>query len=151
MTRENLLNLLQQCGEHISDYEMADCLSNLLHLNNQSTDLFDTMNAEDACNTDISPSLFNDDFLSSGQFVENQLPEQVTLQTFTEDLLKMPSQYVDQVMYSLQLQQEQQQRHATFADLKEKRREHPTEHQQRGHSTLTTSTTRSGTSNSNRS
>ena len=48
MTRENLLNLLQQCGEHMSDYEMADSLSNLLHLNNQSTDLFDTMNAEDA-------------------------------------------------------------------------------------------------------
>ena len=39
----------------MSDYEMADCLSNLLHLNNQSTDLFDTMNAEDACNTLISP------------------------------------------------------------------------------------------------
>lgn len=50
MTREDLLKLLQQCGEHMSDYEMADCLSNLLHLNNQSTDLFDTMNAEDACN-----------------------------------------------------------------------------------------------------
>ena len=54
MTRENLLNLLQQCGEHMSDYEMADCLSNLLHLNNQSTDLFKTMNAEDACNTTTS-------------------------------------------------------------------------------------------------
>ena len=54
MTRENLLNLLQQCGEHMSDYEMADSLSNLLHLNNQSTDLFDTMNAEDACKIIIS-------------------------------------------------------------------------------------------------
>ena len=99
----------------------------------------------------LASSLLEDDFLCSGQFVENQLPEQVTLQTFTEDLIKMPSQYVDQVIFSLQLQQGQEQRHATFADLKEKRREHSTEHHQRGHSTLTTSTTRSETSNSNRS
>jgi hypothetical protein len=28
---------------------MADCLANLLNLNNQSNELFDTMNAEDAC------------------------------------------------------------------------------------------------------
>ena len=75
----------------------------------------------------------------------------MTLQTVTEDLLKMPSQYVDQVMYSFQLQQEQEQRQATFADSKEKRREHSAEHQQRDHSTLTTSATRSGTPNSNRS
>jgi len=28
---------------------MADCLANLLNLNNQTTEMFDTMNAEDAC------------------------------------------------------------------------------------------------------
>ena len=50
LNRENLLTLLQQHGEHMSDYEMADCLANLLHLNNQSNDMFETMNAEDACN-----------------------------------------------------------------------------------------------------
>jgi len=33
----------------MNDYEMADCLANLLNLNNESTELFDTMNAEDAC------------------------------------------------------------------------------------------------------
>ncbi|CAF0866926.1 unnamed protein product [Rotaria sordida] len=88
MNRENLLYLLQQYGEHMNDYEMADCLSNLLHLNNESTEMFDTMNAEDAC-----------------QFIENQLPEQVTIQTFMEDLLKMPTQYVDQVMYSVKAHQ----------------------------------------------
>jgi hypothetical protein len=49
ITRENLLYLLQQFGEHMNDYEMADCLANLLNLNNESTELFDTMNAEDAC------------------------------------------------------------------------------------------------------
>lgn len=49
INRENLLYLLQQYGEHINDYEMADCLSNLLHLNNESSEMFDTMNAEDAC------------------------------------------------------------------------------------------------------
>ncbi|CAF0870190.1 unnamed protein product [Rotaria sp. Silwood1] len=31
ITRENLLFLLQQYGEHMNDYEMADCLGNLLH------------------------------------------------------------------------------------------------------------------------
>ena len=49
MSRENLLTLLQKCGEHMNEYEMADCLSNLLHLNNSSEDLFDTMNSDDAC------------------------------------------------------------------------------------------------------
>jgi hypothetical protein len=33
----------------MNDYEMADCLANLLNLNNESTEMFDTMNAEDAC------------------------------------------------------------------------------------------------------
>jgi hypothetical protein len=28
---------------------MADCLANLLNLNNQTKEMFDTMNAEDAC------------------------------------------------------------------------------------------------------
>jgi hypothetical protein len=28
---------------------MADCLANLLHLNNETTEMFDTMNADDAC------------------------------------------------------------------------------------------------------
>lgn len=49
MNRENLLYLLQQFGEHMNDYEMADCLANLLNLNNETTEIFDTMNAEDAC------------------------------------------------------------------------------------------------------
>ena len=49
ISRENLLYLLQQFGEHMNDYEMADCLANLLNLNNETTEMFDTMNAEDAC------------------------------------------------------------------------------------------------------
>lgn len=49
LSRENLLYLLQQHGEHMNDYEMADCLANLLNLNNENNDLFQTMNAEDAC------------------------------------------------------------------------------------------------------
>lgn len=48
LNRENLLTLLQQQGEHMSDYEMAECLANLLNLNNQSNEMFETMNAEDA-------------------------------------------------------------------------------------------------------
>ncbi|CAF0988367.1 unnamed protein product [Adineta steineri] len=43
--RENLLCLLQQYGEHINDYEMAECLANLLNLNHETTEMFDTMNA----------------------------------------------------------------------------------------------------------
>ncbi|CAF5024421.1 unnamed protein product [Rotaria sp. Silwood1] len=58
ITRENLLFLLQQYGEHMNDYEMADCLGNLLHLHNESTEMFDTMNVEDAC-----------------QFIGNPFPE----------------------------------------------------------------------------
>lgn len=48
LNRENLLTLLQQQGEHMSDYEMAECLANLLNLNNQSNEMFETMSAEDA-------------------------------------------------------------------------------------------------------
>lgn len=51
MSRETLLTLLQHGGEHMNDYEMADCLSNLLQINNATADLFETMNAEDACNS----------------------------------------------------------------------------------------------------
>ncbi len=32
----------------MNDYEMADCLSNLLNLNNESNEMFETMNSEDA-------------------------------------------------------------------------------------------------------
>lgn len=49
MNRESLLYILQQYGEHMNDYEMADCLANLLNLNSEATEIFDTMNAEDAC------------------------------------------------------------------------------------------------------
>ena len=49
INRENLLCLLQRYGEHINDYEMAECLANLLNLNNETTEMFDTMNADDAC------------------------------------------------------------------------------------------------------
>ena len=48
INRENLLFLLQQYGEHLSDYDMADCLSNLLQISNGSTDMFDLITADDA-------------------------------------------------------------------------------------------------------
>ncbi|CAF2834945.1 unnamed protein product [Rotaria sp. Silwood2] len=139
MNRENLLYLLQQYGEHMSDYEMADCLANLLHLNNESTEMFDTMNAEDA-----------------SQFIENQLPEQVTLQTFMEDLLKMPSQYVDQVMYSIKTQQKQrssliapkEKKSQVSVEQQNQQRQQQQPQQQRLRSAMT-STTRSTTSASN--
>ncbi|CAF3738597.1 unnamed protein product [Rotaria sp. Silwood1] len=73
INHENLLFLLQQYDEHMNNYEMADCLSNLCHLNSVSTEMFDTMNAYDAC-----------------QFIENQLPDQVTLQHFYGRFIKNP-------------------------------------------------------------
>lgn len=60
-----------------------------------------------------------------GQFIENQLPEQVSLQTFMEDLLKMPTQYVDQVMYSIREQLRQSSLHPT----REQNRPHTIEQQ----------------------
>jgi hypothetical protein len=91
--------------------------------------------------------------LQLGQFIENQLPEQVTLQTFMEDLLKMPSQYVDQAMYSVKTQQHR----SSLAAPKDKRRQlsieqqqqHP-QQQQRLRSAMTP-TTQSTTSASNHS
>ncbi|UJR34201.1 hypothetical protein I4U23_021607 [Adineta vaga] len=122
INRENLLCLLQRYGEHINDYEMAECLANLLNLNNETTDIFDTMNADDAC-----------------RFIEDQLPEQMTIQTFTEDLLKMPSQYVDQVMYSVKVQQR---RRSSLMDPKTRKRQTSIEKQQRMRSSMTSTTQR---------
>ncbi|CAF0970945.1 unnamed protein product, partial [Rotaria magnacalcarata] len=39
------------------------------------------------------------------QFIWYQLLEQVRIETFMKDLLKMPSQFDDQVMYLTRLQQ----------------------------------------------
>ncbi|CAF0765825.1 unnamed protein product [Adineta steineri] len=120
--RENLLCLLQQYGEHINDYEMAECLANLLNLNHETTEMFDTMNADDAC-----------------AFIENQLPEQVTIQKFMEDLLKMPTQYVDQVMYAVKAQQR---RRSSLFDSKDKKRKSSIERPQRYRSSMTPTTQR---------
>ena len=130
MYRENLLYLLQQYGEHMNDYEMADCLSNLLHLSNESIEMFDTMNAEDACTLTQFIFLPLDEGKTSflGQFIESQLPEHVTIQTFMEDLLKMPSQYIDLVMYSMKAQQ---QRDGPSLLLSKERRGQPPIEQQR--------------------
>ncbi len=91
-----------------------------------------------------------------GQFIENQLPEQVTLQAFMEDLLKMPSQYVDQVMYSIKAQRHRSSLHTTREqNRKVSIQEHPQhqqqqqqQQQQRFRSSVT-ATTQSTTSASN--
>ncbi|CAF1189811.1 unnamed protein product [Didymodactylos carnosus] len=80
ITRENLLYLLQTFGEHMSEYELADCLCNLLNLQEN----IDDMNTADA-----------------SEFVESRLPNKITLQSFMEELLKMPSQYVEQCLYTV--------------------------------------------------
>ena len=153
MYRENLLYLLQQYGEHMNDYEMADCLSNLLHLSNESIEMFDTMNAEDACmliQLTFLP-LDEDKIYFLGQFIENQLPEHVTIQTLMEDLLKMPAQYIDLVIYTMK---EQQQRDgASLLLSKERRGQLPIEQQQpkqqQRHRSAITPTTQSTASASN--
>ncbi len=156
ISRENLLYLLQQFGEHMNDYEMADCLANLLNLNNESTELFDTMNAEDACMFNYCCYFCLEfHFFHLGQFIENQLPEQVTLQTFMEDLLKMPSQYVDQVMYSIREQQHRSSLHPTreqnrHVSIEQQPQQQQQQQQQRLRSSMT-ATTQSTTSASNES
>jgi amino acid permease len=92
-----------------------------------------------------------------GQFIENQLPEQVTLQTFMEDLLKMPSQYVDQVMYSIREQRHrsslhptrEQNRHVSIEQQPQQQQQQQ-QQQQRLRSSIT-ATTQSTTSASNES
>jgi len=145
----------------MNDYEMADCLANLLNLNNESTEMFDTMNAEDACRFIFLHLKKTIEFrFKLGQFIENQLPEQVTLQTFMEDLLKMPSQYVEQVMYYVKAQQQQRHRSSLVSTREKKRQisiEQQQEHQQHQHQhqqrlrSATTATTQSTTSASNES
>ena len=86
-------------------------------------------------------------FFYLGEFIENQLPEQVTIQTFMEDLLKMPSQYIEQVMYSIKAQR----RRSALGATKEQKRDVPMEQQhqhQRARSAIT-STTQSTASASN--
>lgn len=91
----------------------------------------------------------------SGEFIENQLPEKVTLQTFMEDLLKMPSQYIDQVMYSIKEQQQQHEHRPASMGTREQKREKSMEHrqdqspeqqQQRTRSVLTSTTQTTTTS-----
>jgi amino acid permease len=93
-----------------------------------------------------------------GQFIESQLPEQITLQTFMEEFLKMPSQYVEQVMYSVK---KQQQRHRSplvgskenkrqvSIDHQQQQQQHHHQQQQQGLHSAVTPTTHSTTSASN--
>ncbi len=92
-----------------------------------------------------------------GQFIENQLPEKVTLQTFMEDLLKMPSQYIDQVMYSIKPQPQQsllvptqEQNRQISIEHQSHQQHHQQQQQQRVRSNVTP-TTQSTTSASNNS
>jgi hypothetical protein len=71
-----------------------------------------------------------------------------------EDLLKMPSQYVDQVMYPIKAQQQKQRHRSSLAPTREKPRQLSTEQQQQQQQHLRstiTPTTQSTTSASNES
>jgi hypothetical protein len=71
------LNELQSKGEHITDYELADCVSNLLHTSNQ----VDEMSHEDMAS-----------------LIDKHIPETLSVDKFMTDLLGIPEQDFDQIM-----------------------------------------------------
>lgn len=64
-------------GEHVTDYELADCISNLLHLNNQ----VDEMSHEQMAG-----------------LIDQHIPENLTVDKFMTELLGIPSTDFDEIM-----------------------------------------------------
>ena len=66
LPRHVFLNELQSRGEHMTDYELADCVSNLLHTNHQVDEL---------SNEQI------------GNLIEKYLPDNLTVDKFMSDII----------------------------------------------------------------
>ena len=75
--RSVFLNELQKRGEHMTDYELADCLSSLLHLNNR----VDEMSYDELA-----------------VLIDKNIPEKLTVERFLDDLLGIPSHDFDQII-----------------------------------------------------
>ena len=75
--RENFLDEIQSRGEHMTDYELADCLSNLMHANYQVDEL--------------SP-----DELS--HLIDKHLPRSLTVDKFMTDLIGIPTENFEEIL-----------------------------------------------------
>lgn len=75
--RHLFLNELQTHGEHMTDYELADCVSNLMHLNNQ----VDEMNKDEMSN-----------------LLDGYLPEEITIDKFMTDIIGVPSENFEDIL-----------------------------------------------------
>ncbi|RNA14704.1 WD repeat-containing 66 [Brachionus plicatilis] len=68
---------LQTHGEHMTDYELADCISNLLHLNKD---------VEDFTKEEIS------------SLIDRNFPEELSVDKFMSDILGVPADDFDQIL-----------------------------------------------------
>jgi len=76
--RHLFLNELQTQGEHMTDYELADCVSNLMHLN---SDQVDEMTKDEM-----------------SELLNNYLPEEVTIDRFMSDIVGVPSENFEEIL-----------------------------------------------------
>lgn len=71
--------MLQNLGEHLTEYELADSISNLLHLNC----VVDELSTEDVVN-----------------LVETNLPNKINIDTFMTHLMGIPKENFEQILNS---------------------------------------------------
>lgn len=77
LPRHVFLNELQSRGEHMTDYELADSISNLLHLNQEVDDLSkDEMAA----------------------LIDKYFPDKLSVDKFMSDIIGVPTEDFDQVL-----------------------------------------------------
>lgn len=77
LPRHVFLNELQSHGEHMTDFELADCISNLLHLNNDVQDL-------------------NKEEISS--LIDRNFPKELSVDKFMSEILGVPVDDFDQIL-----------------------------------------------------
>ena len=75
--RKLFLDELQARGEHMTDYELADCLSHLMHTDQQV----------DEMSTD-----------QWSRLIDQHLPEEITVDKFMSDLVGVPTENFDDIL-----------------------------------------------------
>uniref|UniRef100_A0A8D0H5J9 WD repeat-containing protein 66 n=1 Tax=Sphenodon punctatus TaxID=8508 RepID=A0A8D0H5J9_SPHPU len=74
INREDLLQLLQSRGEHLTEEELAECLTTLLGMNPEGG----------------RSELGTYDSTGAEAFIEEEIPEEITAEIFTADILGLP-------------------------------------------------------------
>ncbi len=77
LPRHIFLDELQSRGEHMTDYELADCITHLLHTNHA----VDEMSNEEQT-----------------QLIEKYLPEEVSVDRFMTDIIGIDTEDFDQIL-----------------------------------------------------